>query len=79
MQGYTRKKLEQLRNELTEKVLVKNADKEIRLHRIYTIAANVNINRLVRKKGKKSLVGAFQLSHCNDPEENSGFNQNSPL
>ncbi|HKI07224.1 MAG TPA: hypothetical protein VKA09_02410 [Nitrososphaeraceae archaeon] len=63
----------------TEKVLVKNADKEIRLHRIYTFAANVNINRLVRKKGKKSLVGAFQLSHCNDVEENSDFNQNSPL
>ena len=56
MQGYTRKKLEQLRNELMEKVLVKNADKAIRLHRIYTFAANVNINRLVRKKGKKSLL-----------------------
>jgi hypothetical protein len=30
MRGYTRKKLEQLQNELTEKVLVKNADKAIR-------------------------------------------------
>jgi hypothetical protein len=39
MQGHTRIKLEQLRNELTEKVLVKNADKAIRSHRIYTFAA----------------------------------------
>jgi hypothetical protein len=43
------------------------------------LAANVNINRLVRKKGKKSLVGAFQLSHCNDAEEDSDFNHNSSL
>jgi hypothetical protein len=79
MRGYTRKKLEQLQKRINGKGVSKKCRQGDKVHQICTLTANVNINRLVRKKGKKSLVGAFQLSHCNDAEEDSDFNHNSSL